>query len=73
MRKPFERTIAGQYKTKLKGIDKIAENVAKELCEKYPDVDIIDIEFMFEREFRFAMSMETVKYGSMVNRENGIT
>lgn len=73
MRKPFERTIAGQYKTKLEGMDKFAENVAKELCEKYPDVDLIDIEFMFEKTFAFAMAMESVKYGAKVNKENGIT
>lgn len=73
MRKPFERSITGQYITELKDMDKIAANVAEELCKKYPDVDIIDIEFLFERAFTHAMTMEMLTYGMEVDKENRIT
>lgn len=73
MRKPFERSITGQYLTELEDMNKIASKVAKELCEKYPDVDIIDIEFLFERAFTHAMTMEELTYGMEVDKENRIT
>lgn len=65
-RRPIERTKKGQYVKHLEGMREFAEKVAKELCEKYPDVDFFDMRIMFENDFNFAMSMELVKYASEV-------
>ena len=68
-RKPMERTARGQFRNGLKGLDEYADKVAKELCEKYPDVDIIDIEILFMKRFEFSMAREMIKYGSSI-KEN---
>ena len=68
-RKPIERTKQGQYVKHLEGMREFTEKVAKELCERYPDVDFFDMQIMFERDFNFAMSMELLKYGSERNKD----
>ena len=61
MRKPFERTNNGKYVHELEGIEEYAFKVAEELCEMYPDVDIIDIEYIFAKKFGFAMTMANLR------------
>lgn len=60
-RKTIER-VNGQMKTHLEGITEFAMIVAKDLCEKYPEVDFFDLECMFKREFDFQMSLQVLKY-----------
>ena len=60
-RKTIERK-NGQMSKPLEGMAEFAEMVAKELCEKYPDVDFFDLEFMFKREFNHQMSLQVLKY-----------
>ena len=69
MRKPIERTNRGQYVEYPDRIEEFARNVAEELCKKYPDVDILDLEFIFEKQFSFGMSLEMLKYGAKVDKE----
>ena len=55
-RKPLSRN-KGKYAHELEGMDEYAEKVAKELCAMYPNVDILDIDYIFAKSFGFAMSM----------------
>lgn len=64
-RKPLPRK-NGKYSThdvkdKLNGIDEYAQNVAHELITMYPDVDIIDIEYIFTGKLGFRMAYENMK------------
>ena len=64
-RKPMER-INGRYKDDLKGIDEFCEKVAVDLCEEYPDVDILDLENIFRRVFGFKLSLQLMKESAKV-------
>lgn len=61
MRSTIPRTEKGQFKSHPEGLDNFAKDVAHELCKKYPEVDLFDLEFIFNRQFAFAMSMELLK------------
>lgn len=63
----LERTEAGQFKNSLEGMDEYAGKVAKELCEMFPDVQIMDIQHIFESSFRWQMCCENAQYGGIVN------
>ena len=54
-RKPLKR-IEGRFEKSLDGIDQFAESVVRELAINYPDVDLIDLEFIFERQLAFQFS-----------------
>lgn len=69
MREPLKRTNKGQYETELIGMSQYAKEVAAELCKKYPNVDIIDIAYLFDRELHLAMSVELIKYGGEVDKQ----
>lgn len=61
MRNTIPRTEKGQFKDLPEGLEKFAKDTAHSLCTKYPDIDFADLEFLFTRQFAFAMSMELVK------------
>ena len=61
MRKPFERTNNGKYVHELEGINEYADKVARELCSMYPNVDVIDIDYIFMKNFSFAMTMVNLR------------
>ena len=69
-RKPIKRTNRGQYAECLDGMGEFAHEVAVKLCKKYPGVDFMDLQFVFERAFSFEMSVELVKYGSERNEDS---
>lgn len=68
-RKTIER-VNGRFAKRLEGIDDFAKKVAKELCEKYPDVDFFDIKYSFDTAFNFAMSMEILKYSAEPSKKD---
>lgn len=43
------------------GIKELADKVVKELCEKYPDIDIFDIEIMFEKNLSASFTMANLE------------
>ena len=57
VREPIPR-INGKYEYRLEGIDEYAKEVAKELVNMYPKVDIIDIQYQFEANLKHHFSME---------------
>lgn len=59
-RQPIPR-INGQYESYPKGIEQFVEKTADKLCEKYPNVDIIDLEFIFSRIFAHKMTMNMLR------------
>ncbi len=63
-RKIIARTNQGQYVNYPEDIGEFAKKVAEELCKKYPDVDLFDLQFIFNGEFQLAMAVELIKYGS---------
>lgn len=56
-RKPIER-IKGKYinAPEVREIDDFALEVANELCDRFPNIDILDLENLFNRYFRFYLS-----------------
>ena len=58
MREPLERE-NGRFVNELPELREFAAKVVDDLCNKYPDVDIIDIRYCFELElpFQFTMAM----------------
>ena len=64
-RKPMER-VNGKYKDHLKGIDEFCEKVAEDLCAKYPDIDILDLENIFRRVFGYKLSLLLMKESAEV-------
>lgn len=42
-------------------IDKYAEDVAKELCKRHPDIDIFELDYFFCHSVSFHLSMEQMK------------
>lgn len=63
----MNRTDAGQFESQLEGMDEYASKVARELCEMFPDVQIMDIQHQFELRFRWQMCCENIQYGGIVN------
>lgn len=61
MRNTIPRTEKGQFKDLPEGLEEFAKDTAHSLCTKYPDIDLADLEFLFNRQFAFAMSMELLK------------
>ncbi len=55
MRKNAER-VNGKFKNKLEGLDSYASEVANTLADNYPAVDLIDVAWQFETQFRFEIS-----------------
>lgn len=60
MRKPLEREF-GRYTKSLDKLEIIAKNTVENVCNEYPDIDIIDLEFIFENKLRFQFAMKIVK------------
>lgn len=60
-RQIIPRTDKGQYEYHPNGIEDFAKRVAKELCETYPNIDMFDLELIFNRQFTFAMTMELLR------------
>ena len=52
MRKPLEREF-GRYTKCLDKLELIARNTVENVCNEYPDIDIIDLEFIFEKSLKF--------------------
>lgn len=52
MRKPLEREF-GRYTKSLDKLELIARNTVENVCNEYPDIDIIDLEFIFEKSLKF--------------------
>ena len=67
MRKPLEREF-GRYKKSLDKLELIAKNTVENVCQEYPDIDIIDLQFIFETSLRYQFAMriaeEIYKYKS---------
>lgn len=64
-RKPMER-VNGRYKDKLEGMDEFCEKVVKDLCAKYPEVDILDLENIFRRVFGYKLSLQLMRESAEV-------
>lgn len=56
-RKPIER-IKGKYMhvPEVSEIDDFALKAANELCDRFPNIDILDLENLFNKFFRFYVS-----------------
>ena len=56
-RKPIER-IKGKYinTPEVREIDDFALETANALCDRFPNIDILDLENLFNRYFRFYVS-----------------
>lgn len=61
IREPLERK-NGRFVHELSGLDDYAKEVAEKLCEMYPNTDVIDIEFLFQKQLSFEMSMKMAEY-----------
>ena len=59
-RKPIKRE-RGQYTEIPEGLYEFAEKVANELCEKFPDIDILDLETVFTDKFRLTLRMNLLR------------
>lgn len=57
-RHPLPR-VNGKY-IGLDGLDDYAEKVAHELVNMYPDIDTVDIQFLFEAKFGYHMAVENM-------------
>ncbi len=60
MRKPLEREF-GRYKQCLNKLELIAKNAVENVCNEYPDIDIIDLQFLFENSLRFQFSRKILE------------
>lgn len=60
MRKPLERK-NGRYTKRLDDLEDYAREVAKEVCKMYPDIDIIDLRFLFECQLGFEFARRISK------------
>lgn len=60
MRKPLEREF-GRYTQSLNKLELIAKDTVENVCNEYPDIDIIDLEFVFEGLLRFEFSRKMLE------------
>ena len=60
MRKPLEREF-GRYKQCLDKLELIAKDTVENVCKEYPDIDIIDLEFVFEGLLRFQFARKILE------------
>jgi hypothetical protein len=60
MRKPLEREF-GRYKQRLDKLELIAKDTVESVSNEYPDIDIIDLEFVFEGLLRFQFSRKMLE------------
>lgn len=60
MRKPLERE-NGRYKQYLNKLELIAKDTVENVCNEYPDIDIIDLQFLFENSLRFQFSKKILE------------
>ena len=61
MREPLKRTPQGKYVSYPDGIEKYSEIVADELCSMFPDVDIIDLDYIFHKQLSFRLMRNLAK------------
>jgi hypothetical protein len=61
MRKPAKRKNGLYEFQQFDGIVEIADKVVEELCEKYPNIDILDIEIMFEKNLSASFTMANLE------------
>ncbi len=59
-RTPLKRE-NGRYVDCPKGIEEFAEEVVKNMSEKYPDIDLIDLEFIFSKQLSFQFSRKLLE------------
>ena len=55
MRKPLDRTSKGKYATVPESLDDYVERIANDYCNMFPDIDIIDLHYLFQSKFGFYM------------------
>ena len=55
-RKTIPRNEKGQFIWIPKDMETFTQKVVDELCEKYPDIDLFELEFLFHRKISYAMS-----------------
>lgn len=60
MRKPLERE-NGRYKKSLDKLELIAKDTVEHVCKEYPDIDVIDLQFIFENSLRFEFAKKIVE------------
>ena len=60
MRKPLERN-NGKFKHDLDGLEQYTEIIVDELAAMFPDVDLIDIEYLFTRKLAHKFTMKLLK------------
>lgn len=68
MRKPLEREL-GRYKYSLDKLEQIAKDTVENISKEYPDIDIIDLQFMFENKLRFEFAKKIIEE-SVTDKEN---
>ena len=64
-RRPASR-INGRYTGEPEGLENFVINIVKEYTSKYPDIDIIDLEVMFTREFGYQMARQLARESESV-------
>ena len=55
MRTPLKRTPKGRYATVPESIDAYVERIADDYCDMFPDIDIIDLHYLFQSKLGFYM------------------
>ena len=68
MRKPLERE-NGRYTKSLDKLEQIAKDTVENVSKEYPDIDIIDLQFMFENKLRFQFAMKIVEESTKTESE----
>ncbi len=48
--------INGQFERKIDGIDSFAAETVNTLADRYPNIDLIDLGWQFETQFRFEIA-----------------
>ena len=61
MRKSAKRENGLYDSQQFDGIKEIADKVVEELCKKYPNIDILDIEIMFEKNLSASFTMANLE------------
>lgn len=60
MRKPLERNF-GRYDQRPNKLELIAKDTVENICNEYPDIDIIDLEFIFEGLLKYQFARKIVE------------
>lgn len=60
-RRTIPRNEKGQFICEPKDMEMFTQRVVDELCDKYSDIDLLELELLFHKEISYAMSTRLLR------------